>query len=431
MTTTPIPHSIEAERIVIGAMMLDPHVAKQYAHDLFTEIFWFKPHGIVFDVVRDMVIEKKPIEPPAVTMELHSRNLLETVGGMGFVTDLFCAVPTTATADHYRAELEGLHAKRCIMEAAHAALKQVADPSTCPHRLAEDMRNTYGNILALQAREAKGDLLPIAHYEPTYREFVEKVDERALQLRRWLPGLKQAGGTLVPGELMAIVADTGVGKTAVASSLAIAAAPLKVAYFQLELPANLAYPRFVQTVYGKSLSEVYQDHKQTKETWGSHKDLSHIWLSVKSGLSIANIRRRVEAMNAIADKPFDMVIVDYFQLLRGHGKTRYEKFSNEAEDAKIAAKETDSIWVLLSQVGRPSGEGETYEPGLHDAKESGSIENSSGLVLGVSRADDEHGEALKIRALKSTKGGAGTTVVANWNVQTLKITERYDGDIIP
>ena len=86
--TTPVPHSIDAEKIVLGSMMLDPHVARQYAQDLFPEMFWFKPHGIVFDVVRDMVIENKPIEPPAVTMELHNRNLLETVGGMGFVTAL-------------------------------------------------------------------------------------------------------------------------------------------------------------------------------------------------------------------------------------------------------------------------------------------------------------------------------------------------------
>jgi replicative DNA helicase len=148
-------------------------------------------------------------------------------------------------------------------------------------------------------------------------------------------------------------------------------------------------------------------------------------------LSIEKIRQRVEAMNAISDEPFGMVIVDYMQLLRGNGKTRYERYSNEAEEAKVAAKETDSIWVVLSQVGRPDGAAETYEPGLHDAKESGSIENSAGLVLGISRCDDTHGEALKVRVLKSTKGGAGTTVVANWNVQTLKITERYDGDIIP
>lgn len=431
-TPSPIPHSIEAERIVLGAMMLDAGIAKRYGSEMSADMFWYSPHGIVFDVIRDMIGQNKPSEPTLVTMELHKRGQLEQVGGAPYVTELFCSTPTTATADHYRNEVETHHARRLVLDTAAEAMRRATAPDADPVRIADDMRSAFSGILSLSSRDARRDIAPLSRYEAIYRDFAMRVEERAFPLRKWLPGLSRAGKTLVPGELVAIVADTGVGKTAIASSLALAARPLKVAYFQLELPSTLAYPRFLQSVYGKTLGEVYDMHKTSPdEAWGTHGDLSHLWLSVRSGLSIEKIRQRVEAMNAISDEPFGMVIVDYMQLLRGNGKTRYERYSNEAEEAKVAAKETDSIWVVLSQVGRPDGAAETYEPGLHDAKESGSIENSAGLVLGISRCDDTHGEALKVRVLKSTKGGAGTTVVANWNVQTLKITERYDGDIIP
>jgi replicative DNA helicase len=119
------------------------------------------------------------------------------------------------------------------------------------------------------------------------------------------------------------------------------------------------------------------------------------------------------------------VIVDYFQLLRGKGKTRYECFSNEAEAAKVAAKRTNTVWILVSQIGRPESDG-IHEPQLHDGKETGSIENSSGLVLGAWR-DEHDARTMYLRVLKNTKGRAGTKITCLYDGATLRIDEMVKG----
>lgn len=435
-----LPHSMEAERIVIGSMMLDAGVCKRYATELIAEMFYWKPHATIFDVLKAMLADGQPIEPPSVTQELANRRMLEAVGGPTFVTDLFLAVPTTATVDHYAEIVTEMHMRRMILDTAHQAEMLARDPAHNPVNAADSLRLAFQMICSANALRTCADLKPLADYESEYRDFVEQTASgkgAAVDLGRWFPSLRKCGGgVVVGGELITLVADTGVGKTALASSLAMAVRPHRVAYFQLELPSNLAFPRFIQSTIGKSLVDVFDAYRQGRGTgWGKHPDLAHIWLSVRSGLSVRRIQQRVESLNATLDRPFDVVIVDYFQLLRGQGKTRYERYSNEAEDAKIAAKETNAVWVLLSQVRRPEGDSDEKRlaasgrtPSLHDAKESGSIENSTGLMLGFARADDQFGPALECKVTKSTKGGAGSRFTLNYHLPTLRITERSMAD---
>ena len=103
-----------------------------------------------------------------------------------------------------------------------------------------------------------------------------------------------------------------------------------------------------------------------------------------------------------------LVLVDYIQLVQGSGESRYERVSGVAEQLKVVAKETNTIIVMASQIGR-NATGESKEVSLTDAKESGSIENSSGLVLGAWR-DGNDAERLWLRVLKNTKGKSGRTI---------------------
>jgi replicative DNA helicase len=126
----------------------------------------------------------------------------------------------------------------------------------------------------------------------------------------------------------------------------------------------------------------------------------------------------------LGERPL-VVIVDYLGLMRGEGRSRYEQFSNIVEELRIIAKTTRTVILATSQVTRDKKRG-TPEITLHDAKESGSIENSSSLVLGSWR-DAEDDTALHLRVLKNTKGRVGWNVECDFDGPSLRIKERSGG----
>jgi replicative DNA helicase len=148
--------------------------------------------------------------------------------------------------------------------------------------------------------------------------------------------------------------------------------------------------------------------------------LRGLYVCPESKLSLDDVESYIHrASLKMGEKP-KVVVIDYIQLMNGKGPNRREKISDIAEGLKVMAKSTQTIVVVTSQIARNK---EEIEPTLHSAKESGSIEASCGLMLGAWR-DPEDNFALKIRVLKSTKGGTGLTVTCNFDGAKMKITER-------
>ena len=116
-----------------------------------------------------------------------------------------------------------------------------------------------------------------------------------------------------------------------------------------------------------------------------------------------------------------LVLVDYAQLMVGKGNSKYERTSNVAEGLKQIAKATKTVIFITSQIDRTSAR--EANNSLHSAKDSGSLENSAGLVLAADR-DPEHESLLYIRVLKATKGGTGLVIECDIDGARSRITER-------
>lgn len=262
--------------------------------------------------------------------------------------------------------------------------------------------------------------------ESDYQAFVKRSDQSAVSLGRFLPTLGREVRSLLPGEVMTILADTGVGKTAILQNIAYSLHPLKVLMFEIELPNTLIFERFIQInneLTGDAVFRIYKE--KTDFDWKSTISLSHIYVCGLSKMNPAEMERIIEMSELkIGERPA-VVIVDYVGLIRGKGNSRYERMSDVAEQMKILAKSTDTVLIMASQVSRCERVDATDEVNLHDAKDSGSIENSSGVVIGAWRAGD-NGETLKLKILKNTKGKSGRIIECNFNGATMKITERAD-----
>jgi len=288
----------------------------------------------------------------------------------------------------------------------------------------EEAKKALGDMESASTAFVKGIKLSIysmPELELRYQRQVRECATVALHLGKWLPTFNRLR-PIIAGELVLLIGDTGTGKSALLQNIAAHAAPLPALFFELELPAELLYERFAAMLTGFTCAKIEQAYRTADELLGPQLDkLSHIHVCPESGLTLEQIESnilRAELKTGVRPR---LVLLDYIQLVKGKGE-RYERTSDTAEGLKALAKSTQTIIILASQVARNK---EQKEINIHSGKDSGSLENSAGLVLGAWR-DDQDAKLMHLHVLKNTKGsGSGAIKVAcNFDGETMRITER-------
>ena len=278
----------------------------------------------------------------------------------------------------------------------------------------------------------KGTRLPIysiSEIEDDYKRFVRSLNKNSFSLGSWLPTLNKLR-PLVPGELVFIIGDTGVGKTSVLQQIARAAVPLPTLIFELELPKELMFERFASMITKFRAQEVEAAYRQSEAKENTLVDLMNqklpnLFVCVESRLTVSQMEEFINRAELKMGERPRVVLIDYIQLIGSDGVNRREKISNIAEELKIMAKVTRTVVIVASQISRPPKGEEEWEPNLHSGKESGSIESSCGLLLAAWR-DSKDGSLLRLKVLKSTKGGAGLQIPCNFDGERMIITERAE-----
>jgi hypothetical protein len=302
----------------------------------------------------------------------------------------------------------------------------------------DEAKAAFDDLVSNAYPHIHGTKLPIfsiSEIQEDYRRLVRSMDVNSFSLASWLPSLRCIRN-LIPGELVFIIGNTGVGKTGIAQSIARASRPMPTLFFELELPKEMMFERFAAmatNLTGQHIEAAFRSEAGKDESISDVLDarLKNLYICPESRLTVQQIESYImRAELKMGERP-KLVIIDYIQLMKASGANRREKVSDIAEDLKCMAKATQTIVIATSQVARPPNlkDDEKWEPGLHSAKESGSIENSCGLLLSAFRDN----EGLNIRVLKSTKGGAGAFVRCNFDGSRMIITEKsnlpnYDTD---
>jgi len=264
-------------------------------------------------------------------------------------------------------------------------------------------------------------LYTIRELELRYIENLKKRKEGSFDLGKWLPTLGQNIRPVRAGDVVTIVADTGAGKSAVVQNIAIAAEPLATLIFSLELGDDDIIERYYSIMTGVKTDEV--EDKYEKKQQPHPIKLPHIITCTKSRLSIEQVGELVIKSELKFGRPPAVVMIDYIGLLNRGKLSRYEAISDAAERAKVLAKDTRTIVFLVSQVRRATFENKNATPGLHDAKDSGAIENSSQLILSLHRPEERPKE-LEVLPLKCTRGFVNQKIICEFDTATMKISEQ-------
>jgi hypothetical protein len=255
--------------------------------------------------------------------------------------------------------------------------------------------------------------------ESAYIEQASRPQQIQYDIGRFLPQLREHIQPMVPGEVMLVLGDTGTGKTMLLQNIVRSASPMPCLLFELELPLSLMFERFVQMETGAFRSDVQQQYRSNPAPrFTDYPGLRHIIVCPESGLTVAEIEKYiVKSELKIGMRPA-LVAIDYVGLIKSLGKTRYESISNIAEQLKVIAKRTNVIMILASQIARPDKNRESISVGLHDAKDSGSLENSAGVIIGAWRPEQSR---MMLKILKNTSGRSGAVIEAEIEGGTMRI----------
>jgi replicative DNA helicase len=257
--------------------------------------------------------------------------------------------------------------------------------------------------------------------EDDYREFLKNSDKSCFAMSKFDKRFAGLVEDLTPGELVLMVGDTGVGKTAVMQTIAKSAKPLSTLFFELELPLQVMFARGVQMQMNCYLRDVKSDYKDSTESFMKrYDDLKHIMVCPQSGISMDNIERYVERSSLKFGQRPALVMVDYAGLVKDDRfKSRYEQIAHTAEQAKVVAKRTNTIMFLGSQVARPADKKMVKDVFLHMAKGAGELESSANLVLGLGRPEQNK---LKMKIIKSSHGPTGDILEYDFDGARMQIT---------
>jgi replicative DNA helicase len=269
-------------------------------------------------------------------------------------------------------------------------------------------------------------LLDMAQMEEQYRDFVQQSDSRSINLGDWMPPLQKRVRPLYPGELCFILADTGVGKSAICQNLALAVYPQIVFLFELELPATLCYERFMAISSGQPSHEIERTYKLNRRVSVLDTPKENVLTCDTGSLQVWQIEKIIEYQRNIGNDP-ELIIVDYIGLLADtDAKSRHERLTNLAQGLKRLAKSANVVVVATSQIHR-KGNDYASEVTIHDARDSGAIEESGGVVIGVWKdPDDETKRRMFLKVLKATKDGSSEPIPCTFDGPSMRIRPEVD-----
>ncbi len=402
----PPPHNLEAERAVLSAVLLHGQpVLDQVSTVLRAEHFHSEAHRLVFETMQTLSTQARPLDVLTVFADLAQREKAQQVGGITYIAELLDGVPAVSNPEAYATTVADLAAiRRMIATCQHVAADGYGAIDDARGWLAA----SAAAVQAVAEMPAKGH--PVSAHEAMTETF-QAISDAATSGRAStavptgfsLLDTKLAGG-FEPGQLVIVAARPGVGKSALATCLAVNDAAGStdtpgsgVAIFSLEMPRHEVMLRMVSAESGVPLARIRSGHT-TMDDWSKLTEAASllaslpIWVDDAAALPLSAIRakvRHVAAEAARRNAPLRLVIIDYLQLMapetRKRNPSREEEVAAISKGLKAMAKDLGVAVVALSQLSREVEKRSSGRPQLSDLRESGSIEQDADVVLFLHR----------------------------------------------
>ncbi|MEO8973504.1 MAG: replicative DNA helicase [Ktedonobacteraceae bacterium] len=392
-----LPQNIEAERGVLGSIIIDPEAIVQVADFLTAEDFYRDAHRTIYEVIVQLYEQREAADFITICDELERRNKLEDVGGASYITSLINQVPTSGNVEYYGRIVERTAILRRLIHAAGeiAAIAYDEVDADLALEKAEQL------IFSIGQRHAHSDFSLLGDLLDEYRIKLDLLHERRgtiVGVPTGFTDLDRLTGGLQKSDLIILAARPAMGKTSMALSLAHNSAikhHRSVAMFSLEMSKEQLVQRLLSMDAGVDQQRLRtgwiedDDWDRISFSMGTLSE-ANIWIDDTAGISTVEMRSKARRLQA--EHGIDMIIVDYLQLMQSsvggkRNENRVQEISEISRNLKGLARELDMPVLALAQLSRAVESRQSKVPQLSDLRESGSIEQDADIVMFIYRED--------------------------------------------
>src|SRR5579864_9360214 len=390
----PLPHNLEAERSILGAILLDNHALNAAVEKLRSDDFFLSQHRQIFQRMIQLGEKQQAIDTVTLMEDLNRRGELEAAGGIAYLSQLADGLPRITNVEHYARIVKEKAVLRNLIFSASAIQEQALAAGDDADVILDRAEST---IFQIAEDRVRAGLIGVKELVRDNFERLEKIfseGRRITGLATGYSGLDNETAGLQPSELIILAARPSMGKTALALNIAENVALRHrepVAVFSLEMSKESLLLRMLASEARVDAHKFRTGH-MNRDDWAKITtglaNLGEAPLWIDDSASSTVLEMGAKARRLKRDKGLSLMIVDYLQLVvpthTGRGTNRQEEVSSISRSLKGLAKELKLPIVVLSQLTR-APEREERKPQLSDLRESGAIEQDADVVLFINR----------------------------------------------
>ncbi len=396
------PQNIDAEKSVLGALMLDKDAIIRVANLVRLGDFYKDTHNLIYETMIDLYEKREPIDVLSLSNRLEEKGQLDTIGGSSYLATLVNTVPSSSNVSHYAKVVQKKSTLRKLIETASEIVELGYHEEEDVDKLLDEAEQ---KLFAVSQKYIKQDFVPIRSILEAAFNRIDELHKGDHQLRGIPTGYTDLNNVLAgfqKSDLIILAARPSIGKSTLAMDFARSIAvkeKIGVGVFSLEMGADQLIDRMLAAQSGVDLWRLRtgrlktgdgdDDFQRIGEAMGVLSE-APIFIDDSGSANIMEIRtmaRRLQMEHNVG-----MIIIDYLQLMEGRsssGDNRVNEISEISRSLKQLARELNIPVIALSQLSRNVESRSPQIPKLSDLRESGSIEQDADIVLFLYREDRE------------------------------------------
>ncbi|MDP3446700.1 MAG: replicative DNA helicase [Eubacteriales bacterium] len=388
---TTLPHVSDAERSVLGSMLIDAGALEICLEQLHEEDFYVPANATIFAAMRDVRAGGNAVDLVTLIAELERRNKLDMAGGLTYLTDLVTFVPTAANVQHYISLVETKSTQRALIRAGGEIMRDGMDDEK---ELEDTLNQAEKRIYEISMRKVQGTLLPMEQIVPEAYHLIGELAQRRGKITGVPSGfvdLDRLTNGFQKSDLIIVASRPAMGKSSFAMNVVQYAAvhnARTVVVFSLEMSREQLVMRMLcteATVDSQRIKEGLIGNNEMNSLMEIMDPMSRakIYIDDSSGANVSMIRSKCRRLSARAG--LDMIVIDYLQLMQASSTrkdgNRMQEISDMTRQLKLLARELNVPIILLCQLNRGPDNRSDHRPVISDLRESGSIEQDADMVI--------------------------------------------------
>jgi replicative DNA helicase len=390
------PHDLDAERAVIGALLVSETAVAAVAEQLTPEEFYSETHRIIYAAMMRLYSRGDRIDQITLTNELNSINEFDRVGGRAYVFQLVESVPTASNAARYAEIVRGKALLRSVIDVGSRITE---DAFREPEDVTEALDSAEQLIYNVSNNTLKQHLAPVSQLAPGALEMIQRLYEQEGEVTGVETGFEDLD-RLTTGfhksDLVVLAARPAMGKTAMALNAiwhASGEKKMPVAIFSLEMSKEQLVQRLISQTT-RIPAQSLRSGNVKAEDWPkllrgvAQVSEAPIWIDDTAGVTLmemrAKVRRLASQLSAQGGTPLSLVVVDYLQLMIGQGSrndNRQQEIAEISRGLKVLARDLDVPVLAIAQLSRAVESRHDKRPMLSDLRDSGAIEQDADMVM--------------------------------------------------